>query len=234
MCNRYHSTPRDRLPALFGGTTLTDAPYEPVIAPLRLGPYLKPCGHWEVGQWGMIPPRSATRTPTTSQGRRMSTNNARRETVATAWTFAGAWKAGRRCLIPALSYDEPYYPDDVKNVWWRFQRADGQPWALAGLWSEWTDPATGEVVPNYTMLTQNCDGHPLLARFHKPERDPATKQILPPERQDKRSVVPIEPADWDAWLHGTAAQAEALIRLPVAELFRHGPADGRPGADLLA
>jgi putative SOS response-associated peptidase YedK len=35
----------------------------------------------------------------------------------------------------------------------RFARVDGQPWVLAGLWSEWTDPVTGELVPSYTMLT---------------------------------------------------------------------------------
>ena len=39
---------------------------------------------------------------------------------------------------------------------------------LAGLWSEWTDHATGEVVPNFTMLTMNCGAHPLLTNFDKP------------------------------------------------------------------
>ena len=28
---------------------------------------------------------------------------------------------------------------------WRFRRADGMPWGLAGLWSEWKDPQTGEI-----------------------------------------------------------------------------------------
>lgn len=106
-----------------------------------------------------------------------------------------------------------------KNTWWRFGRADGQPWALAGLWSEWTDPSTGEVVPSYTMFTQNCDAHPLLNRFHKP--DPA----LPPDQQDKRAVVPIEREHWDKWLNGTLDEAAALIRLPAEELFLHGAAD---------
>jgi putative SOS response-associated peptidase YedK len=104
-------------------------------------------------------------------------------------------------------------------VWWRFGRSDGQPWALAGLWAEWTDPASGEVVLSYTMLTQNCDAHPLLSRMHKP--DPA----LPPHAQDKRSVVPIEREHWDQWLHGSSAQALELVRLPAVERFAHGPAD---------
>ncbi len=163
----------------------------------------------------MIPGTSKARTPTTSQGRRMSTNNARVETVATAWTFSRAWKSDQRCLIPADSYDEPYWGTG-KNIWWRFARADGAPWALAGLWSEWTDPETGELVPNYTMLTQNCDGHPLLSLMHKPDG------AVPP---DKRAVVPIEQTDWDAWLHGSTAQAQALIRVPGMEVFKHAAAD---------
>ena len=105
-------------------------------------------------------------------------------------------------------------------------RADGQPWAIAGLWSEWADPATGEIVPSYTVITVNCDGHPLLARLHKPDPD------LPPDAQDKRSLVPLEPPQWDAWLHGAAADARALLVAPPAERF--DPADARRTDALLA
>jgi putative SOS response-associated peptidase YedK len=121
-------------------------------------------------------------------------------------------------LIPALDYDEPYWGTG-RNVWWRFARSDGAPWAVAGLWSEWTDPGTGEVVPSYTMLTQNCDAHPLLNRMHKP--DPA----LPADAQDKRTLVPIEREHWQQWLQGSTEEALALVRLPPLERFAHGPAD---------
>jgi putative SOS response-associated peptidase YedK len=166
----------------------------------------------------MIPPYSKTRRPTLPNGRPLSTNNARRERMVSAPTFRDAWKAGRRCLIPALSYDEPYWGTG-KNIWWRFWRADEKPWMLAGLWSEWTDHETGEVIPNYTMITQNCDGHPLLKLMHKP--DPK----LPADQQDKRAVVPIEREHWEAWLLGTPQQAESLIQVPPLEVFRHGAAD---------
>ena len=53
--------------------------------------------------------------------------------------------------------------------------------------------------------------------MHKP--DPK----LPPDRQDKRSVVPVEAADVDTWLHGTVEQARALIRLAPAELYEAEP-----------
>jgi putative SOS response-associated peptidase YedK len=102
-------------------------------------------------------------------------------------------------------------------VWWSFRRADGQPWGLAGLWNTWTDPATGEVVESYTMLTLNADAHPLMRRMHKP--DPQ----LGPDQQDKRSVIPIELENVDAWLFGSAAQATQLLKLAPAEVFSASP-----------
>jgi hypothetical protein len=32
-----------------------------------------------------------------------------------------------------------------------------------------TEPETGEVIVSYTMLTQNCDQHPVLSPMHKPD-----------------------------------------------------------------
>lgn len=221
MCNIYQSTPQDDIPAWFKVVSPTK-PYAATIAPLKDGPFIKSNGEVEVGQWGMIPGTSKARTPTTRDGRRLSTNNARRETVATAWTYSRAWKAGQRCLIPAWSYDEPYWGTG-QNIWWRFWRADAAPWALAGLWSEWTDPETGEVIPNFTMLTQNCDGHPLLSLMHKPDG------AIPP---DKRAVAPIEAGDWDQWLHGSVSDAEALIQVPPTARFRHSAADPAKQVDL--
>ena len=147
--------------------------------------------------------------------------------METDWTFRLPWARGQRCLIPAWWYQEPYWgishtdlmTSTPKSIPWHFRRADVEPWALAGLWSEWTDPGTGEVLPNSTMLTQNCDGHPVLGLMHRPDKSQA------PDPQDKRSVVPNERADWDAWLHGSREQAEGLISVPSVELLDHGSAD---------
>ena len=108
----------------------------------------------------------------------------------------------------------------MNNIWWRLRRADGDPWLLAALWSEWTDHATGEVVPNFTMLTLNRDAHPLLKKFHKPDRD-SERSVLPPKKQDKRTVVPIECSDWDLWLNGSTDDALSLIQLPPLAVFAH-------------
>ena len=67
------------------------------------------------------------------------------------------------------------------------------------------------------MLTLNADQHPLMNRMHKP--DPK----LGPGQQDKRSLVLLEPQDFDQWLAGTVEDANALIRLTPAELFDASP-----------
>jgi putative SOS response-associated peptidase YedK len=156
------------------------------------------------------------RTPG-SRGRPRSTNNARAETVASKPTFRASWAAGQRCLVPAAWYQEPNW-ETGKNIWWQLNLSDGLPWMLAGLWSEWTDPATGEIVPNFTMLTVNCDHHPLLSRLHKP--DPA----LPADAQDKRSLVHLEPSQWPIWLQGSSAQARTLLQAAPEAMFDRGDA----------
>jgi putative SOS response-associated peptidase YedK len=163
-----------------------------------------------IGQWGLIPwfAKSARLT--------YSTCNARFEEITAKASYKQSWSQGRRCIIPALSFDEPCW-ETGKNVWWRFRRADGTPCGLAGLWNTWVDKDSGAIHESYTMLTINADDHPLMSRMHKP--DPK----LPPDRQDKRSVVVIEREDVDAWLRGTIDEARELVKVPPAAVFDAGP-----------
>ena len=78
------------------------------------------------------------------------------------------------------------------------------------------------------MLTLNADAHPLMSRMHKP--DPA----LPPDRQDKRSVVVLRAQDEAAWLHGSPAEAAAVVGLAPVEVFDAAPVEPTGGTpDLL-
>ena len=225
MCNLYTVSDAEEIAKYFR-SKVGAMPYKRSVAPLSRAPIIIAPGIARIAQWGMIPPGSETNIPTRKNGERLSTNNARREGLTTAWTYRDAWLKGRRCLIPADSFVEPYWGTG-KNIFWSLWRADGNPWALAGIWSEWVDPRTGEVVINYSMVTQNCDGHPLLSLMHKPEKG------LPHDaHQDKRATVSIEPADWDQWLTGTGAEAESLIKLSPVELFGHGALDPSKQVDI--
>lgn len=226
MCVHYDVPGRENLVLHFGD--LPEEEWRDKMSPLYRGPFLRAKAEGRalvVGQWGMIPPHSKTHIPTGKDGKRLSTVNARCEGMAKSWTYGGPWRKGQRCIIPAQSYVEPYWGTG-KHIPWKFSRADGDPWGLAGLWSEWTDPTTGEVLPNFTIITQNCDETPVLNLMHRP--DPKR----PPHMQDKRTVVPLEKESWDAWLHGTVEQAQSLIRVPPLDVFVHGPVDPAVQLDL--
>ena len=94
MCDLYKSTPRE-ISNMRHLLQLPEVLYADTIAPLKPGPYVMARGASAVGQWGLIPPDSRERTPKTRQGKRMSTNNARTETMASAWTFRSAWARGQ-------------------------------------------------------------------------------------------------------------------------------------------
>lgn len=97
-----------------------------------------------------------------------------------------------RCLILADAFYEFVSPDDPadrlkKRI--RFQPADGQAFAIAGLVR--TDPAVGEA---FSMLTMPPG--PDVAPYHD------------------RQVAILRPVHWQHWLGGDAVGAEAL---PVCE-----------------
>lgn len=176
MCNLYNMAPKEDIELYFRAIVWGGYVHK-TVGPRGSGAFLKPNAdalQLVEGQWAMIPKGCPTRVPAVppkvpgGKPIPLSTNNARLETISKARTFAPSWKAGQRCLIPATWYQEPNWQTG-KNIWWQLRRADGLPWALAGLWSEWTDLETGEVVANYTMITRNCDSHPMLNRLHKPD-----------------------------------------------------------------
>jgi putative SOS response-associated peptidase YedK len=186
--------------------------------PRSRGPFIRaernasePQRELAIGQWGLVPWFAKTAKLT------FATVNARFEDVTHKASFKDPWRYGKRCVIPAWSFDEPNW-ESGRNVWWRFRRADGTPWGLAGLWNAWADKATGEVIESYTMLTVNADRHPLMRRMYKP--DPK----LAPDHQDKRSVVSIELEDVDRWLHARADEAAQLVVAPAVETLAAAPA----------
>ena len=219
MCNRYQPPPRQQdIERAWSIETHTPVPWwEAELFPRSQGPFIRRARddvgysrELAVGQWGLIPwfakePRL-----------KYPTNNARSEELEAKASYRQPWVRGQRCIIPALTFDEPNW-ETGKNVWWRFRRADGRPWSIAGLWNVWTDRSTGELHESYTMLTINADADPLMRRMHK------TDPTVAADQQDKRSVIPIEAGDVDQWLAGTLQEARELLRLPPAEAYEAGP-----------
>ena len=214
MCHQY-SPANPHLVALHLKVQPRAEPYKPGIGPWGRGPFVRASIDGRVAvvaQWALIGDNARE----ARSFARIMTNNARSETLATKPTYRGQWARGQRCLIPAESFLEPNW-ESGRNQWWRFRRADGAPFGLAGLWNIWTDRGRGEIVDSYTMLKINADEHPLMSRMQRP--DPKR----PPNMQDKRSVVVIEPSNFDAWLGGSIDDARNLIRLAPRVVYSAGP-----------
>jgi putative SOS response-associated peptidase YedK len=96
-------------------------------------------------RWGLIPHWAESR----KVGSRMF--NARAETIARSPAFRDALRR-RRCIVPVDSFYEWQREDRIRQPF-RIVRADGLPFALAGLWSGWRDPDADEVVRSFSIIT---------------------------------------------------------------------------------
>jgi putative SOS response-associated peptidase YedK len=108
-------------------------------------------------RWGLI--------PSWAKGRAIGakTFNARAETLTERAAFRPL-VGNRRCIVPASGFYE-WRRDGRGRQPLYIYRADGKPIALAGLWTEWTDPESGEVVTSHTVIT--CSANALMASFHE-------------------------------------------------------------------
>lgn len=150
MCGRYTLSKLEQLLRQFPG--ILELPAELVgrfnIAPTQAVPVVADASpdRLQFMHWGLVP--SWAKDP--SIGSRMI--NARSETVAEKPAFRAALKR-RRCLIPADGFYEWRKQADGKTKTPMYIRLKtGEPFAFAGLWETWHDPAGGELV-SCTVLT---------------------------------------------------------------------------------
>lgn len=118
--------------------------------------------------WGMIPPW--TKTSDDANEIRTRTINARSETIYEKPSFRSAAKAEKRCLIPVTGFYEWHALKGEKFPFY-ITMTDQKITSIAGLWDEWADPETGELIKTYTLLTE--EANPLLAAIHN------TKERMP-------------------------------------------------------
>jgi len=140
------------------------------------------------------------------------TYNARVETVDQLASFKHAWAQARHCIVPCEAIYEPDWRSGT-HVPTRFTAANDETLGVAGLWAPWKDPATGKWADSFTMLTINADTHPMFKQMHRP--DPAR----PLHAQDKRMVVILPPAQYEAWLDAPAQRSmEFMNQFPAERL----------------
>jgi putative SOS response-associated peptidase YedK len=140
-----------------------------------------------VSQWGLVP--HWVKDKKQLQGIWNKTLNARGETIFEKPSFRTSAK-NNRCIVYIDGFYEHHhfkgntYPYYIK-------RKDGKPMALAGLWSEWVDKETGEVLNTFSIVTTKANR--LMAKIHNNPKleEPRMPIILPEELEDKW-LEPIE------------------------------------------
>ncbi len=109
-------------------------------------------------EWGLI--------PSWAKDRKFQDNtlNARIESLREKPSFKNI--LGNRCLIPADGFFEWQWvdPKGTKKVKYLLEILESPVFAFAGLWSQWVDPATGVVVPTFTIIT--TEANELMALIH--------------------------------------------------------------------
>ncbi|SNC77262.1 Putative SOS response-associated peptidase YedK [Hymenobacter gelipurpurascens] len=160
MCGRYTLTPapgilEDRFDAAFAaslpGPTYNAAPSQSLPVILNTEP-----GRIQLMRWGLVPgwvkDLKAAPKPI----------NARAETLTEKPSFRTLLQR-RRALVLADSFYEWQASTHGKTPY-RILLKDQQPFAFAGLWDEWVDRQTGEVLPTFTIIT--TEPNELMAPIH--------------------------------------------------------------------
>lgn len=210
MCGRFvsASTP-ERIAAYFGADTAV----EPLGANYNVAPTNDVYGivadadgalELQVFHWGLVPVWAKER----KVGQKMI--NARAETIAEKPAFKGVFRK-HRCIIPMDGFYE-WAPGveggpvtkagkPVKQPHF-IHRVDGEPLAVAGLWSAWRDRADGPDAPwLHSAAVITTSANELMSRVH-----------------DRMPVI-LPKAMWGMWLDPTNQSIEVLSNLlvPAAE-----------------
>lgn len=207
MCGRFTlRTPAQQLAEHFQLPLLADAEYAPRynVAPSQavLAVRIDPADgsrNWARLRWGLIPSWAQD----AAIGNR--TINARSESAAEKPTFRQSF-AQRRCLIVADGFYEWAGTGAAKRPYY-IHRADGAPFAFAGLWDRWTK---GDApIESCTILTTNANA--VLTPLHE------------------RMPVILQPSAYVAWLDPrpqstpqlqtllSASANDALVYYPVGK-----------------
>ncbi|MFD2998739.1 SOS response-associated peptidase [Pontibacter toksunensis] len=132
--------------------------------------------------------------------------NARAETLAEKTSFRNLLKS-KRCLVPADGFFEWQVTSQGK-VPYRILLQDEATFSFAGLWDEWLDKSTGEILHTYTIITTSANElvkpiHNRMPVMLSPEAEELwldeheskeeLLKLLQPYDADKMKTYPVSP-----------------------------------------
>jgi putative SOS response-associated peptidase YedK len=140
-------------------------------------------------KWGLIPHWAK------DEKIQYSTHNARSEEFTSKPAFRDVWKRGQRCLVITSGFYEWKKLDakGKKKQAYAIAMLDDSEMVMAGLWSNWKSPASGEEILTCTVMT--CAPNDPVAELH-----------------DRMPVI-LEESDWPKWLGEEPATESELLAL---------------------
>ena len=139
--------------------------------------------------WGLIP--HWVKESTSINEVRSKTLNARSETAFELPSFKTSIES-KRCLVLSdgfyewITFNKQKYPHFI-------HLKDNEPFAMAGIWDEWKNQQTGDLIETFSILT--CEANPLMSRIHN---------------IGKRMPVILTPENESLWLDNSLAQNQIL------------------------
>jgi putative SOS response-associated peptidase YedK len=158
-------------------------------------------------KWGLIPPW--VKDNKSADEIRLKTFNARAESVEEKPSFSSSFRS-KRCILPVKGFFEWQHTSSGKIPWF-ISRADEDIMSLAGLWSEWTDSLSGEMISTFSVITTGANE--LMAEIHNSK---------------KRMPVVLEKEKEALWLDlssGSEQLGQLLVKYPSSVLTAHTVSD---------
>lgn len=193
MCGRYsNKAKKEEIEAEFNVTINQDRIFHPRynIAPTQLiDVILEAKGERIINKlkWGLIPNWAKD----DSLAAKMI--NARAETLTEKPSFKNAFKS-RRCIIPASGFYEWQKTKDGKQPFY-FYLKEKAVFGFAGLYENWLDKQTGELVETCTIITTEANA--VLSPIHE------------------RMPVIIDPGYYSLWLNEMVKDTDRLQKVLV-------------------
>lgn len=141
-------------------------------------------------RWGLIPFFAK------GEPGKFSAINARIETLETAACYRGPWRRRQRCIQPASGFYEWHLDSHGRKGPYLITLADQEVFGFAGLWDR-SVRHDGTVIESCAHITMPANE--LMANIHNTGRNP------------RRMPAILRREDYEAWLHGTAAEARAVL-----------------------
>lgn len=104
-------------------------------------------------KWGLIP--FWTKTEKDANEIRTKTYNARAESIFEKPSFRGSINT-KRCIVPSTGFFDWRHEGGKKIPYYIYMK-DEDIFSMAGIYSDWADPQTGEIIKTFSIITTEAN-----------------------------------------------------------------------------